>query len=114
MVVEKAKVNPAIYNPQDFYPKFLTMVLRFVLKGRVRPDTSQILIYTDTLPITQKKHAKAVQVAIKQSCQREQPHLSFHVLNHRRESNAWLRWLIIVAGVSAANGSMGTRMHITF
>lgn len=91
MVVEKTKVNPAIYDPQDFYPKFLTMVLRFVLKGRVRPDTSQILIYTDTLPMTQKKHAKAVQVAIKKSCQREQPDKPFHVLNHRRESNAWLQ-----------------------
>jgi len=91
MVVEKAKVNPTIYDPQAFYPKFLTMVLRFVLRGRVRPDTSQILIYTDTLPMTQKKQARSVQVAIKHSCQREQPQIPFHVLNHRRESNAWLQ-----------------------
>ena len=91
MVVEKAKVNPSIYDPQHFYPKFLTMVLRFILRGRVRPGTSQILIYTDTLPMAQKKQAKAVQIAIKASCQHEQPQIPFHVLNHRRESNAWLQ-----------------------
>jgi hypothetical protein len=91
IVVQKAKVNPSIYDPQHFYPKFLTMVLRFILRGRVRPGTSQILIYTDTLPMAQKKHAKAVQVAIKASCQQDQPQIPFHVLNHRRESNAWLQ-----------------------
>lgn len=91
LVVEKAKVNPANYDPPHFYPKFLSMVLRFILRGRVRPGTSQILIYTDTLPMAQKKQAKAVQVAIKASCQREQLDIPFHVLNHRRESNAWLQ-----------------------
>jgi hypothetical protein len=91
IVVEKVKVNPTIYDPQQFYTKFLTMVLRFILRGRIRPGTSQILIYTDTLPMAQKKQAKAVQVAIKASCQREQPQIPFHVLNHRRESNAWLQ-----------------------
>ncbi|MGD0630956.1 MAG: DUF3800 domain-containing protein [Terracidiphilus sp.] len=91
IVVEKAKVNPSIHDPQHFYPKFLTMVLRFILRGRVRPGTSQILIYTDTLPMAQKKQASSVQAAIKSSCQREQPNIPFHVLNHRRESNAWLQ-----------------------
>jgi len=41
--------------------------------------------------MAQKKHAKAVQVAIKASCQQDQPQIPFHVLNHRRESNAWLQ-----------------------
>jgi len=91
IVVEKAKVNPADYEPHSFYPKFLSMVLRFVMRGRVRPGTSQILIYTDTLPMAQKKHAQAVQVAIKKSCQTERPEVPFHVLNHRRESNTWLQ-----------------------
>jgi hypothetical protein len=91
IVIEKAKVNPAIYDPQYFYHKFVTMVLRFILRGRVRPETSQILIYTDTLPMAQKKQAKAVQVAIKASCQGERPGIPFHVLNHRRESNCWLQ-----------------------
>jgi hypothetical protein len=90
IVVEKAKVNPSIYDPQHFYPKFLTMVLRFILRGRVRPGTSQILIYADTLPMV-RKQATSVQVAIKSSCQREQTNIPFHVLNHRRESNAWLQ-----------------------
>lgn len=91
LVVDKPKVNPALYDPQKFYPKFLSMVLRFVLRGRVGPNTSQVLVFTDTLPMAQKKQAKAVQVAIKQACQREQPRIPFHVLNHRRESNAWLQ-----------------------
>jgi hypothetical protein len=38
-----------------------------------------------------KKQATSVQVAIKSSCQRELPDIPFHVLNHRRESNASLQ-----------------------
>jgi hypothetical protein len=90
VVVDKAKVNPSTYDPQHFYPKFLAMVLRFILRGRVRPRTSRNLNYTDSRPRV-KKQATSVQVAIKSSCQRELPDIPFHVLNHRRESNASLQ-----------------------
>lgn len=36
IVVEKSKVNPALREPRIFYPKFASMVLRFVLRERCR------------------------------------------------------------------------------
>jgi hypothetical protein len=90
MVVEKCKVNPTLYQPEKFYPKFLTMVANFVFRGRVRPRTSQVLIYTDTLPFP-KPQAKAVETSIKASCNRELNKIPFHVLHHRIESNYWIQ-----------------------
>src|SRR5262249_22743134 len=91
IVVDKPKVNPVLYDPFVFYPKFLSMVLKFVFKGRVLGGTTQALIYTDTLPFS-KKQSTAVEVAIKASCKRDLPAgVAFHVCHHRRESNKWLQ-----------------------
>lgn len=91
IVIEKRFVNPSLYEPETFYPKFSTMVLRFVFRGRVKPNTGAVLIYTDTLPFTGKR-AKAAEVAIKSACRCDlRAGLPFHVLHHRHESNAWIQ-----------------------
>jgi hypothetical protein len=74
---------------QPFTPKFGSMVLKFVFRGRLLRSTQRVLIYTDTLPMTGKRRA-AVGLAIKKSCQAELkvPFESFH---HRAESNAWIQ-----------------------
>jgi uncharacterized protein DUF3800 len=91
IVVEKRRVNPVLYEPEKFYPKFCTMLLRFVFKGRIKPHTTGVLIYTDTLPFGGNR-AKAAEVAIKSACRSDLPAgLPFHVLHHRRESNAWIQ-----------------------
>ena len=89
IVIEKRRVNPVLYMPSDFYPKFASMVLRFVLRGRIKAGTALAVIYTDTLPFP-KKQAKAVEVTIKSSC-RSSLHVPFHICNHRLESNCWLQ-----------------------
>ena len=90
IVVDKRKVNPALYDPFTFYPKFLSMVLRFIFKGRLLRGTTQVLIYTDTLPFTKSK-ALAVEVAIKAECKADLGGVPFRSCHHRRESNAWLQ-----------------------
>lgn len=91
IVVDKPKVNPVLYDPFVFYPKFLSMVLRFVFRGRLIGGTTRALIYTDTLPFP-KKQGLAVEVAIKRSCQADLPKgLPFSICHHRRESNAWIQ-----------------------
>ena len=92
IIVDKPKVNPSLYDPYTFYPKFLAMLLRFIFRGRVRPKTDKVLIYADTLPFPKKKKTTAIEIAIKVSCRRDlAPTISFEVCNHRRESNAWLQ-----------------------
>jgi hypothetical protein len=91
IVVEKPKVNPRLCAPDDFYPKFMCMVLRFIFRGRLRRRTNQVLIYSDTLPF-ERKRAKSVEVAIKTSCRADLPaEMPFFVFSHRRESNAWIQ-----------------------
>ena len=90
VVIDKRKVNPKSYEPEMFYPKFCSIPLRFVFKSRVKPGTATTLIYTDTLPFTGKR-AEAATIAIKSTCRKALPDISFHVLHHRRESNAWIQ-----------------------
>jgi Protein of unknown function (DUF3800) len=91
IVIEKNRVNATIQSPEKFYPKFLTMVLKFVLRGRVRQSTNQILIYTDTLPMQSKVQSHAVHTTIKSVCQQESAGKPFRVLHHSSESNYWLQ-----------------------
>jgi hypothetical protein len=91
IVIEKNRINPVLYQPEKFYPKFLSMVLRFVLRGRVRPDAQQVLIYTDTLPLGSKKEATAANVAIKAACRAELKGLPFHIMHHNSDSNYWIQ-----------------------
>jgi hypothetical protein len=91
IVIEKNKVNPAVREPDVFYPKFLAMVLRFVFRGRIGPRTGKVIVYTDSLPFN-KKSSKAVETAIKKSCHADLPRrIPFEVCNLRRESNPWIQ-----------------------
>lgn len=90
IVVEKAKVNPSLRRSHLFYPEFATMPLKFVLRGRVRPDTSLCMIITDTIPVS--KHRRSVEKAIKISCRSElPPTIPFHCYHHPSASNKLLQ-----------------------
>jgi Protein of unknown function (DUF3800) len=91
IVVEKNRVNAAIQVPEKFYSKFLTMVLNFVLRGRIRPSTNRVLIYTDTLPMRSRRESTAVNTTVKASCQKELRGKKFTILHHPSESNYWLQ-----------------------
>ena len=90
IVVEKAKVNPTIRDPSHFYPKFAFMLLKFVLRGCLRPDTSGVLIFSDAVP--HKAHRESVEKAIKKACRAElKPGIQFESYHHSRASNAWIQ-----------------------
>jgi hypothetical protein len=89
IVIGKPKLNPAIRDQAAFYPKFASMVLRFVFKGRIRPDTSQVLIHTDTLPVG--KQRAAVEASIKKAAHADLGGVPFCTFHHARASNAWLQ-----------------------
>ena len=89
LVVEKAKVNPSIRAPEQFYPKFLASMLRFIFRGSIRESASSLIAFTDTLPINRNR--EAVVKAIKESCRMELGSIPFEILHHRRESNVWIQ-----------------------
>ena len=65
LVVEKRCLIDTLYDPEKLYPKLLNMVLKFVLKGRIRPTTKRVLVYTDSLPMKSKKEAEVVSNSIR-------------------------------------------------
>jgi hypothetical protein len=66
------------------------MALRFVMKGCVTADTSRVLIYTDRIPIQEKK--SAVEKALKMYCGSDLPTtMPFAIHHHAKESNAWIQ-----------------------
>ena len=90
LVVEKCKVYPPLRDQIRFYPEFATMLLRFVLRGRVRAGTERVLIYTDRLPMQRNK--RAVEKALKTACRAElSDEIAFHLYHHPRQSNTWLQ-----------------------
>jgi hypothetical protein len=91
IVVEKNHINPSLYQPENFYPKFLSMLIKFVLKGRVNPSTQKVLVYTDTLPMASKKEAAIVNTTIKSECRLHLGGISFAVMHHTSDSNYWIQ-----------------------
>jgi hypothetical protein len=89
VVVEKRKINPALYGPDRFYLKFVTPLLRFVLRGCVEPGTDRLVICTDTIPVKNKRDA--ITKALKQTCAAELPAATTRLYSHPRESNKWIQ-----------------------
>lgn len=91
VVVEKRKVHPSIRAPQHFYPKFAGMPLHLILKYRVRPGTSQAMIYTGPMPVAGRPR-HAIQGAIKIACRKNLPgDIPFNIFHHPNHSNCWLQ-----------------------
>jgi len=91
VVLEKCKVNPALREPQKFYPRFAGTLLKFVLRGRIRRGTSRVLFFADTLPLDTKAKREGVLKAIKTTSAAEIPTVEHHVFSHRSESNKWIQ-----------------------
>lgn len=92
IVLEKRKVNPVLREPDHFYPKFAGTLLKFVLKGRVRPGTDRVLVFADTIPMDTRAKREGVLKAMKMTCASVlHPGIEHHVFSHRRESNKWLQ-----------------------
>lgn len=91
VVLEKSKVNPSVRDPLKFYPMFAGFLLKFVLRGRVRPGTKRVLFFADTLPLDTNAKREGVLKAIKRTSAAEIPGIEHHVFSHRSESNKWIQ-----------------------
>ena len=92
VVLEKCKINPVLREPHRFYPKFAGSLLKFILRGCLRPDTSHVLVYADTIPMNTNAKREGVMKAMKTICASDlDSDVKHHVFSHRRESNKWLQ-----------------------
>ncbi len=89
IVLEKRKINPALYDPYLFYPQFASMLFRFVFRGCLAAGTSHVMAFTDQLPLKSKR--EPVEKAFKKTCRAELGKTPFHVYHHPRASNPWIQ-----------------------
>lgn len=89
-VVEKRKTGPALQEPEKFYPRMLGYHLGFILRQYRLTDYTQVLIYTDRIPI--QRNREAVKKAIKQTLATALPtEVSSQLLHHDSKSNFQLQ-----------------------
>ena len=88
IVVEKSKVNPRLREPRIFYPKFASMLLRFVLTARRTEGATRVLAFTDRLPV--RNHGGSITAAFKSTC-RDNLDQPFNIYHHPSASNYWLQ-----------------------
>jgi hypothetical protein len=90
VVIEKAKVYPRLYAPHHFYPEFASSVLKYIFHRHVEQETTNVLVFTDTLPVAAKREA-AVKT-IKTTCRHElDPRIRFDSNHHPAAANCWIQ-----------------------
>lgn len=57
IIVEKAKVPPALHPDEHFYPRVLGTLLREILRQYRLAEFAEVIVFTDSLPMTRKRAA---------------------------------------------------------
>jgi hypothetical protein len=86
LVVEKSKTHPNLRHELTFYPKMLDYLLKSVLSKYNLHDYSKVIIFTDTIPVKNKRNA--VEKAVKQALAKILPKgIKYSILHHSSKSN---------------------------
>lgn len=89
VVVPKNQTHPSIRNSETLYPTFARSLIRFILRHRLRPATTQMVVCMDRL--LKGRHREALTKTIKQTCASERPSLQPWIYAHPKESNKWIQ-----------------------
>lgn len=90
LIIEKRKVEPALYYPQKFYSKMIGYLLKHVLLRENSDNASEIIVITDALPLQSKR--KIFEKTIKQALAEMLPSgCSFRVFHHSAKSHFGLQ-----------------------
>jgi len=86
LVVEKRKVVPAMRPEENFYPRMLSYLLEYVLKGHQLDQYREVIVFTDQIPVKKKRNTieKAVKVTLSGMLPKG---VRYRVLHHDSKSN---------------------------
>lgn len=90
LVVEKRKTGPALQKVEEFYPRMLGYLLKYILD---RPDLNlfrEVIVFTDRLPVQRKRDAfeKAIKTTLASILPKS---ARYRLLHHDSKSNADLQ-----------------------
>jgi len=85
LIVEKRKTGPALQVLERFYPKMIGYLIRYVLEPRNLRDYAEVIVITDSIPVSRKR--EAVEKAVKQTLSRMLPvGTKYRILHHASKS----------------------------
>jgi hypothetical protein len=86
IIVEKQKVDAALRDEEQFYPKVLGTLLREILQHYPLAEFTEIIVFTDSLPVQRKR--AAVEKGVKTTLAAMLPAtVRYRVLHHASKSN---------------------------
>lgn len=86
IIVEKPKVAAALHADEQFYPKVLGTLLREILKQYPLAEFAEVIVFTDSLPVSRKR--AAVEKGVKLTLAAMLPAtVRYRVLHHASKSN---------------------------
>ena len=86
IIVQKQKVAAALHADEHFYPKVLGTLLREILKQYPLAEFAEVLVFTDSLPVSRKRGA--VEKGVKMTLAAMLPAtVRYRVLHHASKSN---------------------------
>jgi hypothetical protein len=90
LVIEKRKTGPALQVLEKFYPRMIGYLLRYVLDPRNLKDFAEVIVITDSIPVSRKR--EAVEKAVKQTLSKMlPPGTRYRILHHASKSCAGLQ-----------------------
>ena len=91
LIVEKAKVEPALQEDRRFYPEVLTHLLKLILPVELDDgDAERVIVITDTIPVNKKRRAieRGVRTALHDTLP---PGMQYRILHHQSRSHYGLQ-----------------------
>ncbi len=90
VIVEKRKTHPTVRQIDEFYPRMLGYLLRYVLTQTAVSEYSEVIVFTDRIPVKGKRNA--VEKAVKMTLSRMLPKTAkYRLLHHDSKSNFQLQ-----------------------
>lgn len=90
LIVEKSKTGPALQATEQFFPRMLGYLLRYVMEQTNLSTIEEVIVITDTIPIRKKR--AAIEKAIKMTLKAMLPSsCTYRILHHASMSNIGLQ-----------------------
>jgi hypothetical protein len=86
IIVEKQKVGAALHADEHFYPRVLGTLLRDILRHYSLEEFAEVIVFTDSLPVSRKRGAVAKGVKVTLAAMLPAS-VRYHVLHHASKSN---------------------------
>ncbi|MBI4248535.1 MAG: DUF3800 domain-containing protein [Elusimicrobia bacterium] len=90
LIIEKSKTGPAMRALDQFYPKMLGYLLRYLFNGDAIKNCDEVVVITDSLPVSTKRRAieKAIKVVLGNMLPSGTP---YRLLHHASKASLYLQ-----------------------